>query len=192
MANLQVVILLIAVYFKLGAGKGTILDFGVSVAQQKEIVNVHNAVREQLKNGTFPGQPKGINFLKMQYDSRLAEAAQEIANTTVFAHVTVPDDRFYVGQNLFLLYSTGAGTGIGNWTQAILSWVSEHKTYTYGKCCSGGSLHYTQVVWATTQYIGCGFTYFKTSEKFAFNYYYVCNYGPGGNMVGSYPYETES
>ncbi|XP_030750603.1 venom allergen 3-like [Sitophilus oryzae] len=193
MANLQVVILLIAVCFKLGAGEGTLLGFGVSAAEQKQIVDLHNSVRNQIMEGTLSGQPKGVNLLQLKYDSSLAEAAQEIANTTIFKHAAVSDDRFYVGQNLFAAASTAPGSGIANWTSAIISsWVSEHKSYTYAKCCVSGTGHYTQVIWAKTQYVGCGFSYFKTTGKYAYNYLYVCNYGPGGNSVGSYPYETES
>jgi hypothetical protein len=38
-------------------------------------------------------------------------------------------------------------------------------------------------VWADTFKIGCGFTAFASSDGW-YKKLYVCNYGPGGNIVG--------
>jgi len=48
--------------------------------------------------------------------------------------------------------------------------------------------HYTQVVWANTYKVGCGFTAYEGSDGW-YNKYYVCNYGPGGNIIGGSMYE---
>merc|ERR1712135_128354 len=44
--------------------------------------------------------------------------------------------------------------------------------------------HYTQVVWAETTDVGCGYI---ASSKGS---YMACNYGPGGNVAGKRVYET--
>ncbi|RZC39602.1 venom allergen 3-like, partial [Asbolus verrucosus] len=92
-----------------------------------------------------------------KWDSRLAKAAQKIANTCKFKHVAVKDDRWYVGQNLYEMSSTANVKGF-NGTKAVYSWFNEHKIYTFPKYVSKAG-HYTQmrVVWANTKYIGCGY-----------------------------------
>ena len=45
--------------------------------------------------------------------------------------------------------------------------------------------HYTQVAWADTYAVGCGMVSYKIVDKFAYQRIYFCNYGPGGNYVGS-------
>ena len=41
--------------------------------------------------------------------------------------------------------------------------------------------HYTQVVWADTDKVGCGATSYKDGKWFAT--LYTCNYGPNGNFI---------
>ena len=40
-----------------------------------------------------------------------------------------------------------------------------------------------QLVWANTYMVGCGYTYYN-DDKRGYSKLYVCNYGPGGNLVG--------
>lgn len=47
--------------------------------------------------------------------------------------------------------------------------------------------HYTQLVWAETNRVGCGFTSYSTDNR-RINYY-VCNYGPAGNFAGKEVYK---
>jgi len=47
--------------------------------------------------------------------------------------------------------------------------------------------HYTQVVWAETTDVGCGYIA-KLDGQFIKSYM-ACNYGPGGNMRGQSIYE---
>ena len=50
---------------------------------------------------------------------------------------------------------------------------------------SGGVIgHYTQLVWAETYRIGCGFARHGARGGFGGTALYVCDYGPGGNMMG--------
>ncbi|KAL1505675.1 hypothetical protein ABEB36_005181 [Hypothenemus hampei] len=172
---------------------GKIYANNVTQADAQIIVDKHNELRQLIANGKVPGQPRGINLKRMKYDQNLAIEAQKIANTCIFAHKTVKDGRWHaVGQNLYIQYSTAASKEV-NWRAAIQSWFDEYKDYKYGKCCSSGSKmtgHYTQVVWAETEYVGCGYTYFNTNEAFMYQKLYVCNYGPAGNYVGRVPYQT--
>ncbi|XP_066150059.1 CRISP/Allergen/PR-1-like [Euwallacea fornicatus] len=174
---------------------GKIYSNKVTEGDTKVIVRKHNELRKLIANGKVPGQPRGINLKKLKYDAALAEAAQKIANSCEFAHKTVRDGRWYaVGQNLYIMYSTAPSSG-ANWSSAIQTWFNEYEDYKFGRCCESGSKmtgHYTQVVWANTEYVGCGFTYYETNEIFKYHKLYVCNYGPAGNFIGQLPYQVGS
>jgi pathogenesis-related protein 1 len=84
----------------------------------------------------------------------------------------------YVGENIYA--SSGTATGAA----AVAAWVAEGQYYDdASNTCAAGHVcgHYTQVVWRTTQKLGCarytcgGLTYPSTI---------VCDYGPGGNTGG--------
>lgn len=53
--------------------------------------------------------------------------------------------------------------------------------------------HFTQMIWAATQYLGCGFTMFRMkgdSGAMPYQKHYVCNYADSGNIKGR-PVYTE-
>ncbi|CAG9765268.1 unnamed protein product [Ceutorhynchus assimilis] len=165
----------------------------VTEAEAEIIVDKHNELRMQIANGEIEGQPRGVNLKRLKYDEDLAAEAQEIANSCIFAHQQVTDDRWYaVGQNLYIKKST-APSNESDWDTAIQSWFDEHEDYTFGKCCRKGPRmtgHYTQLVWANTEYVGCGYTYFATDDFFKYRKLYVCNYGPAGNFKRQFPYKV--
>ncbi|XP_063909820.1 venom allergen 5-like [Zophobas morio] len=168
---------------------GQLLGNGVTKTDENVIVNTHNHLRSLISQGKISGQPKAKNLKTLKWDSKLAKEAQKIANTCEFEHVKVLDDRFLVGQNLMWTSSTQA-TNKTEWAYAIQSWFSEHKNFIYPNKKRGVTGHYTQVVWADTYLVGCGFAWYiqNVGEK---NYekLYVCNYGPAGNFVGEPPYK---
>ena len=47
---------------------------------------------------------------------------------------------------------------------------------------SSGIGHYTQVVWADTEELGCGMVYYKSGTNY--ETFTVCNYAKGGNFQG--------
>jgi len=53
---------------------------------------------------------------------------------------------------------------------------------------TSGTGAYTQVVWADTHLVGCGFTAFYGFDGWYYKLY-VCNYGPGGNIIGGSMYK---
>ncbi|XP_060530182.1 uncharacterized protein LOC132704299 [Cylas formicarius] len=170
---------------------GKVFDNKVTADDEKQIVNKHNQLRKLIANGLVPGQPRGVNLKRLKYDHRLAAAAQEIANTCVFAHKTVSDGRWHaVGQNLFLHMSTGKDFK-KDWDRSVQEWFDEHKMYSYRSIFSMGTGHYTQVVWANTEYVGCGYTFSGKNSSFWYQKLYVCNYGPAGNYIGELPYKTD-
>nr|XP_022909966.1 uncharacterized protein LOC111421045 [Onthophagus taurus] len=163
----------------------------VSESDKKAIVDIHNHFRTLIAQGKVPGQPRGINLKRMKWDENLAREAQKIANTCEFTHKSVQDGRWsWVGQNLYTSSSTNYDTRT-DWNGAITAFFNEHKMYKFGSGFSMNTGHYTQVVWAESDHVGCGYTHYENSRSgYRYHKLYVCNYGPGGNIVGQNPYKV--
>jgi hypothetical protein len=89
---------------------------------------------------------------------------------------------FYVGENIF------ASTGTASAHDAVFSWGDERADYTYASnTCAANKMcgHYTQVVWRTTQKVGCAI---GNCKNLTFSSTIVCDYGPGGNVNNQKPY----
>ncbi|CAH8623837.1 unnamed protein product [Schistosoma haematobium] len=84
-------------------------------------------------------------------------------------------------------------TGYQTIEQAFDAWKDEYKQYNYySMSCYGVCGHYTQLVWQNTTHVGCGITNCTGNYGFPYGLSVVCNYGPGGNYEGRYPYEAKS
>ena len=56
---------------------------------------------------------------------------------------------------------------------------------------NSGYGHYTQVVWAETEELGCGMVYYKEdSAQYQYQTIVVCNYAKGGNFKDAEMYAT--
>merc|ERR1711962_659107 len=55
---------------------------------------------------------------------------------------------------------------------------------------TGGTGHYTQVVWAETTQVGCGWSYFRDAGYV--KNLLICNYAKGGNYPGADMYKPGS
>ncbi|CAN7984901.1 unnamed protein product, partial [Ixodes hexagonus] len=90
--------------------------------------------------------------------------------------------RFTTGQNLFSSSSTSSDAISTNWKSAIQSWLDEgtlFDKYEIDKFRGGGDAgHLTQMIWATSTYIGCGRAKFKIRGDLSYRTIYTCNYGP--------------
>lgn len=141
----------------------------------------HNAVREGV----------GVGMAPLIWDGHLAATAQAWAESCVdlVAPIGVIDhnpDRsvgypWYVGENI----EASGGTLTG--PAAVGNWAAEAAFYNYlNNTCDAGHIcgHYTQLVWAATERVGCGTALCPTLQ---FGWAVVCNYGPGGN-TGGWPY----
>ncbi|XP_039130229.1 pathogenesis-related protein PR-1-like [Dioscorea cayenensis subsp. rotundata] len=70
-------------------------------------------------------------------------------------------------------------------TDVVASWVAEKQWYHYNNnSCSGPDCtHYTQIVWRTTERVGCAKIVCDSGDTFA-----ICEYYPPGNYIGARPY----
>jgi pathogenesis-related protein 1 len=85
----------------------------------------------------------------------------------------------YVGENIY------ASTGTATPTAAVSSWMSEAPQFIYASSAIGTAGHYTQVVWRASVRIGCAIV---NCPAVTFHDTVLCDYAPGGNIVGQKPY----
>lgn len=134
---------------------------------KKFILDKHNFYRTNVN-------PPASNMEKLYWNNYLQYKAQTHANKCYGLYHNSP------GQNIFL------STNKTGWNNVIKAWHNEYKDFKYNnkKYVFKKIGHYTQMVWAETNRIGCGY---KRCRDY---YLYICNYYPYGNYVNkiSKPY----
>ncbi|KAI9561935.1 hypothetical protein GHT06_012898 [Daphnia sinensis] len=166
----------------------------VHQSTQKKIVMYHNFFRSRV-------HPPAADMLAMTWHGEAARDAQRWADQCQFLiHDNVTgrwvDDFGSCGQNIFV------STHQVPWMFATKTWFLEKHNFTYGS--PQNNLfevgHYTQMVWAATHKVGCGFTKCpyrpdkrsRTTKRSGgrssikhpkYFYNYVCNYCPIGNYM---------
>jgi len=164
------------------------------------ILDLHNDLRRKVAKGQESrgkygrGQPGAANMKKLVWNHDLADSAQKLVDQCVYRH-----DRS--GQNIGL---NGKSQPItqddikGLIKERIYSWYNEVKDfdpnhispYKYTKTPKIG--HYTQMVWADTEEIGCAISHYKGTRwaDTPWETFMVCNYAVKGNIEGGTMYKT--
>lgn len=156
-----------------------------------DLITAHNRVRARAGLGS------------LQEDGELTRAAAKVVGSTVASpgceiyHSSTASRmggyQFgYVGENLYKVDGMDpTGYGIAD------AWYAERVDYRYGavgetctkKCYGRGrpcmTGHFTQMMWERSDAIGCAVGRCPTGEQV---YVAVCQYGPGGNLVGERPF----
>lgn len=151
-------------------------------AEMQEVLDKHNIYR------CMHGVPA------FTWDDAIATSAQTWANNGKFEHSTIAQRTVggvECGENL----AWGSPTYPG--PTATRDWYKEIDfTSPYGTADSmsdstpaGKDIgHYTQVVWAASTKLGCG----KGTESSMGGELWVCQYGPGGNVGGSFTTQVKA
>ncbi|KAM8726406.1 cysteine-rich venom protein TEL1-like [Acanthopagrus schlegelii] len=151
-----------------------------SSVNPSEIVNKHNNLRRSVS-------PPASNMLKMSWSKELADNAQKWADKCTQGHSPrkIRQSKNF-GENLYM------SSAPSNWDTVIQKWYDEVKYWKYGVGSTNKKKavgHYTQVVWADSNKIGCGMA---TCPNADYKYYAVCQYSPPGNskfLYKQYPYK---
>ena len=170
-------------------------------ALRDKVVSEHNRLR---RDAIGPGGQDEIStttatsMLEMEYDMKLECVAQAYIETQSggFAHNPNRSSDYaacggsgYVGENWYSGSPDPDADYFGGATRAWVDFIwpvawgyngcSERENYHGDRGCSGTVGHYTQVLWANTYKVGCGYTSAGGT---------VCNYSPGGNYIGQAPF----
>jgi pathogenesis-related protein 1 len=147
----------------------------VTSAEAVEIVLAHNAWRAR------------AGVLPLRWAADLAAQAQNHAlqlarEDCALEHGRLPED---VGENLYRASALESGSGsrayhVVSPTHVVDVWGGESADYipSTGSCAPGRQCgHYTQIVWPSTEEVGCGMAVCPSLGQV-----WVCRYRPRGNI----------
>jgi len=159
------------------------------------LLDLHNHLRSTIATGETPFQPAAKNMKKLSWNTTLATQAKEWAdqcktgndpNTTYGENVNlrgkaedVLETRYRLEENVLYFY--------GEWFHYRLS--TENETCYHQRGCG----RYTQLAWANTESVGCGYAECPNNalgfgDDKPYQTVFVCRYFPAGNLVGQIPY----
>lgn len=182
----------------------TIILRGLSNRDKKEFLRRHNKLRSLVATGRLWGFKPAANMYELQWDDELAEVAQALADQCGDMTHDSADARFtrrfrVTGQNLASERRSSDVRKMDG-LRFVDKWFKEHRDYSpyqvkhfkpnFGAKPTG---HFTQMIWADTHYLGCGFTMFRMKGDLSlmpYRKHYVCNYADSGNIKGR-PVYTE-
>ncbi|KAM9408651.1 cysteine-rich secretory protein LCCL domain-containing 2 [Pholidichthys leucotaenia] len=160
-------------------------------SDREEILQLHNKLRSEV-------YPTASNMEYMVWDDELERSATHWAEQCQWDHG--PQDLLMsIGQNLAVHWGRYRSPAYH-----VQAWYDEEKDYTYpyphecnpwcpDRCSGPMCTHYTQLVWATTNRVGCAVHVCPRMSVWGDIWenavYLVCNYSPKGNWIGEAPYQ---
>ncbi len=146
--------------------------FFVPVFGQKKLSN--SDIKDLLDRHNYYRQEQKVPDIK--WSSKLAASAQKWANNLAQKEIFKHSNMGY-GENIYMATYSSSPKNV------VDAWASEQKYYKGEKIKMGNNYgHYTQIIWASTVYVGCGEAVSKSGK-----YYWVCVYDPPGNYIGQKP-----
>ncbi|KAH6936297.1 hypothetical protein HPB50_015227 [Hyalomma asiaticum] len=166
---------------------------GLNQNHKMEALRAHNAFRTDIANFDVHPYDRAKNMYELEWNDELAEVAQAFAEQCDYSDHDHPEARITskfksVGQNYGWAIDTVKQTTIEvkswieEWTKESFSYRVEDISSFNTKRATGVVTHFTQVIWAETHYVGCGFSTFQHGQGYA--RIFVCNYAPAGNVYG--------
>lgn len=167
------------------------------------IAYYHNLYRNQIATQTtkFGNQLPLAKYMRQIYwNKEIASLAQKHANNCVFEHSSAAfrnSPKFgQLGENIGIISSVSGP--IKNWAKIVTMWNDEIRDFVKMKAdvenfqdsTTATFSHFTQLVWADSFLIGCGYSVYI--ENGMTKTLYVCMYGPAGNILGKPIYKKVS
>jgi pathogenesis-related protein 1 len=146
-------------------------------AEPRELTGItaaHNAIRCRV------ARPQGGALVPLSWSASLATDAQRYADQLAKNGCRLQHAQTDHGENLF------GGSGKNGAAAVVERWAAEERCFRYAsfpETCSCTCGHYSQIVWADTQRLGCGMAPCADGGEV-----WVCRYDPAGNYVGRHPY----
>merc|ERR1712051_700551 len=173
-------------------GSDYIVSQGFTEAQKTEMLQIHNDLRAKVASGSANGLPTAGNMRKLTWNEDLATVAQKWADQCLFDHDknrNIPG-YLHVGQNVYLQSISKKFPGI-HIDKTVQKWFDEISVFNPNQIepfgFTMGAGHFTQVAWAETHEIGCGWSNWMEGSRW--KRIVVCNYAPGGNWIGKSMYK---
>lgn len=123
---------------------------------EKQILDCHNSRR------------RSHSAKDLVWDSKIASDAKKHSQSCVFAH---SNNQLY-GENIAM--------GMDSAEAVLKAWVDDEQQYYTSPVFSMQAGHYTQCLWKSTKYLGCGYTDCPNGR------FVVCNYKKPGNVQGQF------
>ncbi|XP_014254233.1 venom allergen 5-like isoform X2 [Cimex lectularius] len=153
---------------------------------RKVIIDTHNELRNKVAKGDQPTQNPAQNMRKLYWSEALEKEAQDWADTCQFRHDPLLRESRH-GQNIYWVHSSYEKINMTAYLmEGVIEWYNE-VDLGYNGTFNPETGHYSQLIWGATKLVGCGVAVTKTGRYT--DIYLVCNYTPGGNVVGKLPYE---
>lgn len=172
------------------------LTRGLMENMRRTVIQVHNDYRQQVAMGKGDGgEPPAANMVELEWSEEAAMIAQRWADQCTedrrLDECRTMSNRVPGGQNIavashneeFDVYKY-LQLNVKDWFK-IGSSFNKDSLKNYKPDPSSAS--YTQIIWALTDAIGCGYVYGKVNGSEI--YRLVCNYYPAGNVPGEPVYE---
>jgi len=171
------------------AGCDGIIFRTLSNEGKKAILDRHNELRRKVAKGEEKSnnQPQAADMRKLVWSDELERIAQKWADGCVYKHSN--NKHLGIGENLAIESSRGA-RAFDKKEQAeeralklVTDWYIEVDMFKPRDIkpfrFTNDIGHYSQMVWADTEELGCGMIYVK--ENASLKTYLVCNYSKAGN-----------
>jgi hypothetical protein len=140
-------------------------------------IGAHNTYRNNVN-------PPATNMMPIQWSDDLATSAGQWAAKCVWAHSQKPN----VGENLYASSVRTPNVSIYDPSEPVNSWGNEKTNFDYNtNTCAQGQVcgHYTQVVWANSNNVGCAVQDCPSISGIGWpngGTIAVCQYSPPGNV----------
>jgi len=162
----------------------------LSAEEIKQFLDFHNSARDNVTID-FPNEAPASCIPHLVWDDWLAWHAQSYSDSCPAGHSHhAYQDGSSMGENLAWSYGVGDPIDTAN-----RGWYEEYHDYHYEPVRRSDAVvgHYTQMMWARTVYVGCGWRDDCTSGWTTTKHNMItCNYWPAGNYVGQRPWTARN
>ncbi|KAL1446806.1 hypothetical protein MTO96_028720, partial [Rhipicephalus appendiculatus] len=174
----------------------TVPAYGLQSFYNDVLLQLFNSYRSSVAVGNCKPFPSAANMLKLEWDNELATLAYLhsafLINASNWPLHDEVENRFTTrfketGQSVAVLHNT-THRYVSYWNTVIREWFAEYQLL---KLAAVGSYdadesttNVSQMWWATTKYVGCGYSTMLMPNGHDFDHAYVCNFGPAGNVRG--------